>query len=133
MGDSARISDLALDDVELLPEQMDAAEAYTILERAGNPAAVLRRGRVIGVVSLEDLGGPSGAAARAGRTVGEFIFRPLLTVGANATLDEAGYLLRGMSSGCVPVLDQGRVVGLLAPWMLLTRLASRTVDQESNP
>jgi CBS-domain-containing membrane protein len=67
----------------------------------------------VGVVSERDLGGPKGAEVRRGRTVGDLMSQPLVTATPQTTVREAANLLRGHLVGCLPLLERGRIVGIV--------------------
>jgi CBS domain-containing protein len=75
---------------------------------------------VAGVVSSRDLdamglsvGGPS---------VQDVMTYPAMAVGPDATIRKAANLLRGRTMGCLPVMDEGRLVGILTTTDLLELL-----------
>ncbi|BDG02206.1 CBS domain-containing protein [Anaeromyxobacter oryzae] len=80
---------------------------------------VVEGGRVVGIVSERDLGGARGAAIRSGRTVGELMTEGVATATPATTLRQAANLLRGRTIGCLPVLDETRLVGIVTVTDLL--------------
>jgi acetoin utilization protein AcuB len=78
---------------------------------------VLDRGAVVGVVSDRDLRGVAGA-----QVVAEVMSQPVATATPRTTVREAANLLRGRSIGCLPVLDGGRLVGMVTVTDLLELL-----------
>ena len=81
---------------------------------------VVRDGRVVGVLSRQDLAGPSGGVhRRMGRTVGDLMRRDVATVTPQTSLRRAASLMRRQGIGCLPVLRAGKLVGLLTVSHLL--------------
>ena len=71
--------------------------------------AVTDEGRIRGIVSQRDL---SRASAQA-TTVAEVMASPVVTATPRATIRQAANLLRGRAIGCLPVVDDGRPVGIV--------------------
>jgi len=81
---------------------------------------VVRSGRVVGVVSRHDLGGPLGGAhRRMGRTVGDLMHGDVVTVTPQTSVRRAASLMRRHGVGCLPVLRSGELVGLVTVSQLL--------------
>lgn len=77
---------------------------------------------VVGVLSERDLGGRNGAAVRRGRTVAELMTEDVVTADPQMTLRQAANLMRGRTLGCLPVIDDGRVVGIVTLTDILDQL-----------
>jgi acetoin utilization protein AcuB len=89
-------------------------------------------GQIIGVISDRDLGGAEAVQARSGKTVTELMTREPVTTTPHATVREVANLLRGHTIGCLPVVDEGRLVGIVSTTDVLDlvgRGAERPVDQ----
>ncbi len=69
--------------------------------------------QVVGIVSDRDLGGPRGASVRRGLTVGELMTRDVVTAPPDLTERQAANLLRGRSIGCLPIVENGKPVGIV--------------------
>ena len=95
------------------------AEAEVLMERARlHHLVVLGRGRKpAGMLSARDL-----RAAGPGTTVGDLMSSPAVTVSASDDVQTAARLLRRHGIGCLPVLERGRVVGVIATSDLLDLL-----------
>jgi CBS domain-containing protein len=94
--------------------------------------AVVEEGQVVGVVSQRDLGGLRGAAARAGRTIGEVMSRHVLTASPRTTVRQAANLLRGHAIGSLLVVEDGKLLGIVTVsdmLELLGRGVQRPVEQ----
>jgi CBS domain-containing protein len=72
---------------------------------------------------LSGLGG--GARRRMGRTVGDLMERSLVTIAPDATVARAAALMRRRRVARLPVLEKGRVVGMLTTHEMLGILAER--------
>jgi acetoin utilization protein AcuB len=80
---------------------------------------VLKDGKVAGIVSDGDMRALSPIVDR---TVEEVMSAPAVAAAPNMTIRQAANLLRGRSIGCLPVLDDGKLVGILTTTDLLERL-----------
>jgi CBS domain-containing protein len=98
---------------EVAPD-LDAEEAFERMaaERIHHLVVIDRR-EIVGVVSQRDLGGPRGEAVRAGRTVGELMSDHVVTIEADESVRRAANLMRGHEIGSLPVLADGRIVGIV--------------------
>jgi CBS domain-containing protein/ribosome-associated translation inhibitor RaiA len=83
---------------------------------------VLDRGRLVGVLSERDLGGPGGAQLRRGRLVRELMTRQVASAKPGTTLRQAANLMRGRLIGSLPVVEDGRVVGIVTATDVLEEL-----------
>ncbi len=79
--------------------------------------AVMLGTEVVGVVSARDL--DSLGSARSYRTVGDVMTSPAVTAQPGTTIRQASNLLRGRTIGCLPVLEGGKLVGILTTTDLL--------------
>ncbi|MGH8279176.1 MAG: CBS domain-containing protein [Gammaproteobacteria bacterium] len=102
----------------------DAAEsAWTRMREARiRHLVVTERGRVVGVVSDRDLGGNQGAAVRRGRKVAELMTRSPAVAAPTMTLRQAANLMRGRLIGSLPVVLDGRLVGIVTASDVLEEL-----------
>jgi acetoin utilization protein AcuB len=73
----------------------------------------VHRGRVVGVVSDRDLGGPHGGALRNGRIVAHLMTPVVLSASPDTTVRKAANMLRGYGIGCLPVMDGGKLAGMV--------------------
>ncbi|MFZ5469122.1 MAG: CBS domain-containing protein [Myxococcota bacterium] len=74
---------------------------------------VLRGRQVVGVISDRDLGGPKGARLRDGRSVAELMTGMPITAAPDTTVRRAANLLRGRTIGCLPVMEEQKLVGIV--------------------
>ena len=85
-----------------------------------------RDGKVAGVVSSRDL--ESLGSFRQVQTVADVMSSPAVTARPDMTLRQAANLLRGRTIGCLPVMDEGKLVGILTITDLL-ELIGRGVER----
>lgn len=74
---------------------------------------------VVGILSQRDI---ASAAARKGRAVEDLMSAPAVTAEPRTTLREAANELRGRTLGCLPVLDKGKLLGIVTTTDLLELL-----------
>lgn len=79
--------------------------------------------RVVGILSERDLGGSRGASVRAGRTIEELMVRDVATATPETTIRQAANMLRGRTIGCLPVLENSKLVGIVTVTDLLDLVA----------
>jgi len=107
----------------------DAETAWELMnEQDIHHLVVVDHKRVVGVITDTDLGGPNGADLRAGCLVSDLMTDDPLTVPAATTAREAANLLRGRAIGCLPVVEEGELVGIITLTDMLT-LIGRGVEK----
>lgn len=74
---------------------------------------VAENGRLRGVVSDRDLGRRGGARIRSGRMVQDLMTPRVVSAESKMTLRHAANLMREQLIGCLPVVDGGRLVGIV--------------------
>jgi acetoin utilization protein AcuB len=118
-----RLQDIMSTPVETITTRTPAAEARALMKRQAIHHLVVMDGRKpIGVVSARDL-----AADRLG-SVRDIMSAPVATARPRATVREAANLLRGRTVGCLPIVDGGKVVGIVTISDLL-ELIGRGVER----
>jgi acetoin utilization protein AcuB len=93
-----------------------ADRAWTLMKSRRVRHLVVCRGRdkdVVGVLSERDLGGPRGASLRNGRRVADLMTPSVVSAEPGTTVRKAANLLRGRSIGCLPIMDGGKLVGIV--------------------
>jgi acetoin utilization protein AcuB len=109
-----RIYEIMTSSVETVSAGESAERAWeSMRSRRIHHLVVLQGREVAGIVSDRDLGGTRGSALRRGKTVQEFMTPEVVSVGSTATLKQAANLMRGRSLGCLPVIDGGRLKGII--------------------
>ncbi|MGD9598705.1 MAG: CBS domain-containing protein [Steroidobacteraceae bacterium] len=100
-----------------------ADAAWLRMERHRIRHLVVTEGkRLLGVLSERDLGGRDGGAVRKGRTVHELMTSKVARATPAMTLRQAANLMRGRLIGSLPVLEDGRVVGIVTATDVLEEL-----------
>jgi CBS domain-containing protein len=101
-----------------------AASAWERMNDIGvDHLVVLNEDEITGVLSRHDLGGPSGGThRRMGRRVADLMRRDVITTSPNANVRRASALMRRHKIGCLPVVERGRLVGLVTRTDLLALL-----------
>jgi CBS domain-containing protein len=128
-----RVNEVMTEGVQTVPPTMSAGEAWEVMRRQRIRHVVVTRGRdVVGVLSERDAGGRSGASVRAGKTVVDLMTSHVATVAPSDTIRSVANLMRGRTIGCVPVVDRGRLVGILTLSDLLEVLG-RGIDRPNKP
>jgi CBS domain-containing protein len=96
------------------PEE-SAGSAWERMRAQGiDHLVVLRDKEVVGVLSRHDLGGPSGGShRRMGRRVADLMKTDVVSATPGTDVRSAAALMRRNGIGCLPVIDRGRLVGLV--------------------
>lgn len=122
-----RLMELMTTDVQTATPDEEAERAYQRMRVGRFRHLVVMEGpRVLGVVTERDLGGARGSGMRRGRTVGEFMSRGPVSATPTTTVRRAANLLRAHSIGCLPVLEGGKVVGVVTLTDLLELLGRKS-------
>jgi acetoin utilization protein AcuB len=91
--------------------QQSLTEARSLLHRHSiRQLPVLRNGRLVGIITDRDLRGAGNKDA----TVAELMTPKPIVIGPNASVDEAARTLTAHKIGALPVVDGGKLVGILA-------------------
>jgi CBS domain-containing protein len=107
-----------------------ATEARAAMERAGIRHLVVlgRARRIVGVVCAHDL-----RAAQPDSVVADLMAAPAVTLPAHADVQEAARLLRRHDVGSIPVIDGGRLVGMVTTSDLLGLLGKGALRVQPTP
>jgi CBS domain-containing protein len=118
-----RIDEMMTREVLTIGPNEPASTAWSRMERERvRHLVVLDGGRLVGVLSERDLGGRSGDAVRRDRSVSELMTRSIATVEPGTTLRQAANLMRGRLIGSLPVVENGRVIGIVTATDVLEEL-----------
>jgi acetoin utilization protein AcuB len=118
-----RLHEIMTTDVQTASLNDDAEVAYNRMRgQRIHHLVVLEAKHVVGVLSERDLGGARGASLRHGKTVGELMSRQAVTAGPTTTVREAANLLRARTIGCLPILQDSKLVGIVTLTDLLEML-----------
>lgn len=114
-----RIQDVMTKNVVSVPKEMAVSMARTRLRNEEIDHLVIVDGkRVVGVVSSKDM-----LRADDDKPLSAVMNRLVVTIAPDATLRRAAGIMRGRAVGCLPVIDEGRLVGIVTTSDLLTALA----------
>ena len=115
---SLRVIDLMKTSVESLhpEEDLDLAAMLMRIERFHHLPVVDDGGAVVGVVSARDILEAAGGDRRGQLRVRarEVMSSPVVTVAPTAPVAEAAELMRSRDVGCLPVIADGALVGVLS-------------------
>ncbi len=115
-----RLQDLMKRSVETITPKQTADDAFERMRlRRIRHLVVMDGKKVSGVVSQRDIADEAG---RAGRTVRDVMSSPAVTAEPDTTVREAANQLRGHTLGCLPVLEDGKLVGIVTITDLLELL-----------
>ena len=113
-----RLRDVMREQVESISPNESAETAWARMRsRRIRHLVVLDKGQVVGVVSDRDLAGPG--AFRQIESVGDVMSAPVVSGHPEMTLRQAANRLRGRSIGCLPVMEDDELVGILTTTDLL--------------
>lgn len=102
------------ENVHTIDRESSANAAWTLMRRHRiRHLVVTERGELVGILSERDLGGKYGVETRRGRKVDDLMTGRIATADPNMTLREAANLMRGRLIGSLPVLEDGRLVGMV--------------------
>jgi predicted transcriptional regulator len=74
---------------------------------------VMEDRRVVGILSERDLGGAGGDSLRRGKSVADLMSRQVVTAAPTATVREAANLMRARAIGCLPIVEDSKLVGIV--------------------
>jgi acetoin utilization protein AcuB len=113
--------------VEMIPSVVTAGEALARMRQQRiRHLVVTEGGKLVGVLSDRDLENLASMAEI--ETAGERMSRPVVTAGPDTTVRKAANLLRGRSIGCLPVVQRGKLLGIVTTTDLL-ELIGRGVER----
>ena len=115
-----RVQDIMSTPIEATTPEEPAEAAWRTMKGKGIRHIVVREdGRVVGMLTSEDVGGARGAAMRRDCTVGDLMTPSVVTVSPTTTVRKAANLMRGRSAGALVVIARGRPVGIVTTSDLL--------------
>ena len=124
-GKTVRLRDIMTTPVLKLAPSEPASDALALMrDEHVRHAPVVEEGAILGIVSERDLGGPHGGIARKGRTVRDLMrVNPILGA-PDMCVTDAVVLVRERHIGCLPIVDAGRLLGIVTRSDLLAALAN---------
>jgi CBS domain-containing protein len=124
-----RVSELMTKRVHTIGPEVPANDAWELMRRRQiRHLVVMANSTIVGVLSDRDLGSRRGAGVRSDTTVADLMTRKVVTIGPTETIRAAANLMRGRTIGCLPVVERGRLAGVITVSDLLT-LVGRGVDR----
>jgi len=109
-----RMQDMMTNQVETISPDFPCDRALDKMRQFDIRHLVVTDGAaVVGILSHRDIGGKHGAAVRRGRRASDLMAERPVTVNPRTTVRQAANLLRGRNIGCLPVIDDGKLVGLV--------------------
>ncbi len=124
-----RIQDLMSKSVISVAPDTDVAVARERLRTGEVDHLVVVQGkRVVGVVAGKDF-----ASVGDETPVSDVMSRDVATIAPSATMRRAAGVMQGRAVGCLPVVDDGRLVGIVTTSDLLTALAKGEVHAAPPP
>jgi acetoin utilization protein AcuB len=100
--------------VHTVSAAMSATDAWELMKRRRiHHLVVAHDAEIVGVISDRDLGGSHGAMVRAGNAVSDLMTLSVVTLEPNAPVRKAASLMRGRSIGCLPVVQNAHLVGIV--------------------
>jgi acetoin utilization protein AcuB len=119
-----RLFEIMSKDVHTASPAQSVTEALEEMRRRNiHHLVVVENGRAVGIVSSHDRGD-----GQAGREVRDVMHAPVVTAPPATTVREAANILRGRTIGCLPVSEDGRLVGIVTTSDLL-ELLGRGVER----
>ena len=113
-----RLQDIMSREVKAVGATATVGEAKSLMKVNGiRHLLVLQRGEVVGIVSDRDLGGRAGSGDE--RQLGLVMTQNVITAAPETTVRQAANLLRGRTIGCLPILMDGKAVGIVTTTDLL--------------
>jgi CBS domain-containing protein len=129
-----RLQDVMSTNVKTVGPGVVAEQAWSLMQQQDiHHLVVVDGGEVIGVVSARDLGGARGGAARKNQTVEDVMVHKPVTAKPTDTLRQAANKLRGYAIGCLPVVDGGKVKGIVTITDLLELIGRGAAHPDSQP
>ncbi len=116
-----RLEEVMNKKVETVDAGMSAEQAWNRLTQSRIHHLVVTRGsEIVGILSDRDMGGFADPEYRKNRTVADVMTSSVVTARKETTLREAANLMRGRSIGSLPVVENGKLVGIVTTTDLLT-------------
>jgi CBS domain-containing protein/ribosome-associated translation inhibitor RaiA len=118
-----RLQEIMTTDVVQIGPDESADAAWARMESEDiRHLVVMENGKLLGVVSQRDLGGAQGAQTRAGKSVRDLMAAQPAVAKPRTTLRQAANLMHGRLIGSLPVVDDGKLVGIVTATDVLEEL-----------
>lgn len=109
------------------PDEQASVAWSRMQERRIRHLVVTDRKQLVGVISERDLGGRGGARVRRNRAVRELMTPKAASAAPDTTLRQAANLMASRQIGSLPVVEDGRVVGIVTATDVLDELGRGAV------
>ncbi len=119
-----RISEVMTEEVRSVPPTMRAIDAWSLMKDLEiRHLVVAKDGEVVGILSERDLA-PQRRTPRlpASVIVEDLMSSPVVTVERGETVRKAAHRMKGRTIGCLPVTENGKLVGIVTMADLLEAL-----------
>jgi hypothetical protein len=113
---------MSSDIVAIEPNATASFAASQMRRHKSDRLVVMENGRLRGVVSQRDLGAPAGARIATGRMVQDLMAPSDFSIEPTTTLREAANIMLEKQLGVLPVIDGGRLVGIVTATDVLDEL-----------
>jgi acetoin utilization protein AcuB len=128
-----RVKDVMTTEVQTIRPQVPALDAWEQMRRHGiHHLVVMENAHVVGVLSDRDAGGRRSVTIPADFCVEDVMTRSVVTVPPDETVRKVANLMRGRTIGCVPVVEDEHLQGIVTVSDLLGILG-RGVDRPARP
>lgn len=129
---SMRVAEIMTMSVQTVPSSMAVADAWELMRRRRiHHLVVVDGSSVIGVLSDRDIGGEPDSVRSQAR-VSDVMTRRVVTTAPEVPVRKIANLMRGRTIGCVPVMREGRLAGIVTVSDLL-QLVGRGFDRPARP
>ncbi|HQR46382.1 MAG TPA: CBS domain-containing protein [Thermoanaerobaculia bacterium] len=119
-----KVRDVMHTNVETVDQEERADAAYNLMRvRRIHHLIVTAGPEIVGVLSERDLGGRDREAMRLTHKVLNFMTPYAVKAKPEMTVRQAANLMRGWSIGCLPVVERGRLAGIITVSDLLDLVA----------
>lgn len=109
-----RVEEIMSTAVRSVAPELAAEEAHALMRHhALHHLVVMDGDQVVGVISSEDLGGSRGLRTRRDRRVADLMSPKPVTAPPDMTVRRAANLMRGRTIGCLPVVEDDRLLGIV--------------------
>lgn len=100
-------------------------DAYVLMKKHGfRHVPIVENDALVGIVSLTDIGRQGATvAAILAKKVADVMVQSLITIGPDETADVAAAKMASKKINCLPVVADGRLVGIVTTYDLLDVLA----------
>ncbi len=108
------LSEIMNTDIETVSPETLAEGAWNRMKRQHqHHLIVVADHEVVGILSARDLGKPQDNSFREPLRVADVMLTDIITAQPDTTIREAANLMRGFTIGCLPVLKNGKLVGVV--------------------